>query len=80
MSLREIIIQLVQIAIFFAFPTIWVWLTKLIPWWPLDPESTLNILVFLAVTIVSWLLGLVGIRKFVATLKTKGLAAEVTAN
>jgi len=80
MTLREIIIQLVQIAILFAFPTIWEWLTRVIPGWPLDPGSTLSILVFLAVTIVSWLLGLMGIRRFVATLKAKGLAAEVTAN
>ena len=77
MNLREIIIQLVQIAIFFAFPAIWELLIKLIPWWPIDPESTLNLLVFLAVTVVSWLLGLIGIRKFVVTLQTKGLAADV---
>lgn len=80
MTLREIIIQLVQIAVFFAFPTIWGWLIRLIPWWPLDPESTMNILVFLAVTAVSWLLGAVGIRKFVATLQTRGLAADVRAH
>jgi len=77
MNLREIIIQLIQIAIFFAFPAIWEWLIKIIPWWPLDPESTLNLLVYLAVTIVSWLLGLIGIRRFVVTLQTKGLAAGV---
>jgi hypothetical protein len=80
MNLREIIIQLVQIAIFFAFPAIWSWIARVIPWWPLDPESTLNLLVYLAVTIISWLLGLIGIRKFVATLKTKGLAADVTSS
>jgi len=74
MSLKEIIIQLVQIAIFFAFPTIWGWIVNYLPWWPLDPESTLNILVYLAITLVSWLLGYVGIKKFVTTLKTKGLA------
>ncbi len=78
MSLREIIIQLVQIAIFFAFPAIWDWLIRVIPWWPLDPQSTLNILIFLAVTVVSWILGAVGIRRFVATLRARGLAAEVT--
>lgn len=77
MSLREIIIQLVQIALFFAFPTIWAWLMKYLPWWPLDPESTLNILIFLAVTVVSWLLGYLGIKKFVVKLQTKGLAADV---
>ena len=74
MSLKEIIIQLVQIAIFFAFPTIWGWIVNYLPWWPLDPESTLNILVYLAITLVSWLLGYVGIKKFVTTLKAKGLA------
>lgn len=78
MSLREIIIQLVQIALFFAFPTIWGWIITYMPWWPLDPQSTFNILIFLAITIVSWLLGYFGIKKFIATLKTKGLAAEVT--
>ncbi len=79
MSLREIIIQLVQIAIFFAFPTIWGWIINYLPWWPLDPQSTLNILIFLAVTVVSWLLGYLGIKKFVLQLRTRGLAEEVTA-
>ena len=74
MSLKEIIIQLVQIAIFFAFPTIWGWIVNYLPWWPLDPESTLNLLVYLAITLVSWLLGYIGIKKFVTTLKAKGLA------
>ncbi|RMD94448.1 MAG: hypothetical protein D6814_14510 [Calditrichaeota bacterium] len=79
MSLREIILQLVQIAIFFAFPTIWSWITTLLPWWPLDPQSTLNILVILAVTLVSWLLGYLGIKSFLTQLRTKGLAADVKA-
>ncbi len=78
MSLREIIIQLIQIAIFFAFPAIWGWIITYLPWWPLDPQSTLNILIFLAVTVASWLLGYWGIKKFVATLQAKGLATEVT--
>lgn len=77
MSLREIILALVQIALFFAFPTIWSWLTEHLPWWPFDPQSTLNILIFLAVTLVSWLLGYFGIKKLVAQLKTRGLAADV---
>jgi hypothetical protein len=77
MSLREIIIQLVQIAIFFAFPTIWNWLITLLPWWPLDPQSTFNIIVFLAITVVSWLLGIVGIKRLVTQIKTRGLAADV---
>ena len=79
MNLREIIIQLIQIALFFAFPTIWNWLITIFPWWPLDPESTLNILIYLAIVVASWLLGLIGIRKFVTQLKTRGLAADVTA-
>lgn len=79
MSLREIIIQLVQIAIFFAFPTIWNWITTHLPWWPLDPESTLNFLISIAIAILSWLLGYIGIKKFITQLKTKGLAADVKA-
>jgi len=79
MSLREIIIQLVQIALFFAFPTIWGWIINYLPWWPLDPQSTLNILIFLGVTLASWLLGYLGIKKFMLQLRTRGLAAEVTA-
>ncbi len=80
MSLREIIIQLVLIAIFFAFPAIWEWLITVFPGWPLDPQSTLNILIFLAITVVSWLLGAIGIRRFIRTLQTRGLAADVTAS
>ena len=79
MSLKEIILQLVQIAIFFAFPMIWNWLNALLPWWPLDPQNTLNLLVYLAITLVSWILGYFGIRSFVTKLKTRGLAADVTA-
>jgi len=76
MSLKEIILQLIQIALFFAFPTIWNWLIKLLPWWPLDPESTLNIIIYLVVIAVSWLLGYVGIKRFVRQLKAKGFVAE----
>jgi len=79
MSLREIIIQLIQIALFFAFPAIWAWLLRIVPGWPLDPQSTFNIIVFLVITVVSWLLGYFGIRKFVAQLQTRGLAADVNA-
>jgi hypothetical protein len=79
MNLKEIIIQLIQIALFFAFPTIWNWLIDVLPWWPLDPESTLNILIYLAITLVSWILGYFGIRGFITKLKTRGLAADVTA-
>ena len=79
MSLKEIILQLVQIAIFFAFPAIWGWLIKLLPWWPLGPQETFNIIVFLAITIASWILGWLGIKRFLTQLKTRGLAADVTA-
>ena len=77
MTLREIINQLIQIALFFAFPAIWSWILRVWPGFPLDPQSTLNILIFLGVTVVSWVLGLFGIRRFIATIKTKGLAADV---
>jgi len=79
MSLREIIIQLLQIAIYFAFPTIWNWLITIIPWWPLNPQDTLNILIYVAITLISWLLGYLGIKKFVHQIRTKGLAADVKA-
>ncbi|GAB4363976.1 MAG: hypothetical protein Kow0042_02220 [Calditrichia bacterium] len=79
MSLREIILQLVQIAIFFAFPTIWNWLITVLPWWPLNPEDTLNIIIYLAITLVSWLLGYLGIKKFMVQLRTRGLSEEVKA-
>ncbi len=79
MSLREIIIQLLQIAIYFAFPTIWNWLITIIPWWPLNPQDTLNILIYVAITLISWLLGYLGIKKFVYQIRTKGLAADVKA-
>ena len=78
MNWKEIIIQILQIVIFFAFPTIWNWIITLLPWWPLDPESTLNLLVYLAITIVAWLLGYIGVRRFLTQLRTRGLAADVT--
>ncbi|MBN1479525.1 hypothetical protein EH223_16525 [candidate division KSB1 bacterium] len=76
MSLKEIILQLVQIAIFFAFPTIWNWIITLLPWWPLDPQNTLNLLVYLGITLAAWILGLLGIKRLVTQLKTRGFAAE----
>jgi hypothetical protein len=79
MSFKELLLQLVQIALFFAFPAIWNWLVRVLPWWPLGPEPTLNLIVSIAVTILSWLLGVVGIKRFMTQLKTRGLAAEVTA-
>jgi hypothetical protein len=77
MSLKEIILMLVKIALFFAFPAIWAWLMEVLPWWPLDPESTLNILVFLAVTLVSWILGYFNIKSLLRGLQTRGLGADV---
>lgn len=79
MNLREIITQLVQIALFFAFPAVWGWIIRIWPGFPLDPQTTLNILIFVGVTVVSWLLGLVGIRRFVTQLRTRGLAQDVVA-
>lgn len=75
MSLKELILQLVQIAIYFAFPAIWNWLLTYLPWWPLDPDTTLGLITSIVITIVSWLLGYFGIKKLVTTLKTKGFAA-----
>ena len=75
MSLRQIIMQVIQIAIFFAFPTIWGWIIKYIPWltsW-FDPQTILGIVTGIIVVIVSWLLGVIGIKKLATTLKTKGL-------
>lgn len=80
MNLRQIIMQLVQIAIAFAFPAIWNFITSLIPGWPLDPQTTMSLLITLGVTLISWLLGVVGIRSFVTKLKTQGLAADVKAH
>jgi len=77
MSLHEIIVMLVQIALYFAFPAIWAWLMRVLPWWPIDAQSTLNILIFLAVTIISWILGYFNIKRFLNKLQTKGLAADV---
>lgn len=74
MTLKQLILQLVQIAIAFAFPTIWNWLLAYIPWWPLDPQTTLGIITGIVVTILSWLLGLIGIRRLVTGLKTQGFA------
>jgi hypothetical protein len=79
MSLRDIILQLVQIAIFFAFPTIWGWIITYLPWWPLSPNDTLNILVYLAVTVVAWILGYFKIKKFVLQIRTRGYAADLKA-
>lgn len=76
MKLKDLIIQLIQIAIYFAFPTIWNWLMQYVSWWPLDPQTTLGIITSLVITLVSWLLGLVGIRKVISTLRTKGLIVE----
>ncbi|MEJ2634010.1 MAG: hypothetical protein P8184_01805 [Calditrichia bacterium] len=76
MTLRELIIQLVQVAIFFAFPVIWELIVRYLPWWPLDPESTLNILIFVVVTGVSWLLGYLGIKRLVVQLQARGFAAK----
>jgi hypothetical protein len=74
MSLKQLILQLVQIAIAFAFPAVWNWLLTLIPWWPLDPQTTLGIITGIVVTLLSWLLGIIGIRRLVTGLKTRGFA------
>lgn len=73
MTLRDVILMLIKIALFFAFPAIWAWLMKVLPWWPFDPQSTLNILIFLVVTIISWLLGIFNIKSLVTKLRKSGL-------
>ena len=75
MSLKDLILQLVQIAIFFVFPAIWNWLQGHLPWWPLDPETTLGLITSIVITLVSWLLGYLGMRKLVTVLKTQGFVA-----
>ena len=65
--------MLIKLALFFAFPAIWAWLMKVLPWWPVDPQSTLNILIFLVVTIISWLLGIFNIKSLVTKLRKSGL-------
>jgi len=72
MNLRGIILSLVQIAVFFAFPTIWNWLIRLLPWWFLDPQTTLGIIVWVAVTVASWILGIIGISNFVMKINKYG--------
>lgn len=73
MTLRQIIIQIVAIVLFVAFPTIWNLLEKFFPWWPLDPESTLNLIIWVAVIIVTWILGVLGIFKLIHRIKIYGL-------
>jgi len=46
------------------------------PWWPLEPDTTLGIVIGIAITIVSWALGLMGIKKLVVGLKVRGLVAK----
>lgn len=72
MRLKELILQLVQIAVFFAFPTIWNWIVRLFPWWPLDPSTTLGIVIGIVVAVVSWILGLLGIKRLVVRMRACG--------
>jgi amino acid transporter len=76
MTLKQLILQLVQIVIFFAFPTLWNWIGKIFPWWVFDPQTTLGIITGLVVMILSWLLGYLGIKKLVASLRANGLVVE----
>jgi len=72
MNLKELILQLVQVAIAFAFPTIWNWLIEVFPWWTLDPETTLGLIIGIAITVVSWLLGLLGIKRIIVKMQAYG--------
>ena len=73
MSLKEIILQLVQLAILFGFPTIWNWIMRYISWWPLDPQTTLGLVISIVVAVVSWILGIIGIKKLVIRMKAQRL-------
>lgn len=73
MQLKEIILQLVQLAIFFSFPTIWNWIMSYLSWWPLDPQTTLGLIISLVIAVVSWILGIIGIKKLVVRLENRGL-------
>lgn len=72
MNLKGIILSIIQIVILFAFPRIWKWIIGLLPWWFLDPQTTLGIVIWIAVTIASWLLGLIGIRIFIRKMNKYG--------
>lgn len=72
MKLRDLILQLVGIAVAFMFPTIWHWLMNYLPWWPLDPNTTLSIIIGIAVAVVSWILGLLGIKRLVVRMRACG--------
>lgn len=72
MNLKGIILSIIQIVILFTFPRIWKWIIGLLPWWFLDPQTTLGIVIWIAVTIASWLLGLIGIRIFIRKMNKYG--------
>ena len=69
MSLKSLILQIVQIAIFFVFPAIWHFILVNFPWWPLDPQTTYGIVAGVAVALISWILALLKIRKLVIKIK-----------
>ena len=73
MSLRNLILQLLQIAIFFAFPAIWNFILVNLPWWPLDPQTTLGIVTGIIVAGVSWILALLKVRTVREAIKAKGI-------
>lgn len=72
MSLKGIILSLIQIAIYFAFPRIWLWIIKLLPWWFLDPQTTLGMVISIAIIVASWILGIIGIKNFVVKMNKWG--------
>lgn len=73
MNFRQLLFQLIQIAVFFAFPYIWGLIMRFLPWWPIDPQTTLGIVISLVVWVVSSLLGVLGIRRVYNKLKVEGL-------
>ncbi len=76
MSLKQLILQIVQIVLMFVFPTIWNWILVILPWWPFDPQTSFGIVSSLVIMILSWLLGYLGIKKLVAALRANGLVVE----
>ena len=73
MGLKNLILQLLQIALFFVFPAIWNFILVHLPWWPLDPQTTLGIVTGIVVAAVSWLLALLNVKKLRDRVKAEGI-------
>ena len=75
MDIRQLIYFAIQIAVFFAFPTIWNWMVTYIPWLTkyLDPNSVFGLVVGLVAAAIFWLLGILRIVKFVQRVRLEGV-------